>query len=206
MATGEASILEAQGSWSGSISVTEASDLISRARIGDKDAFAALYREYVQTVHRFVAARVKNPQKAEDIVAETFVKALRNINRFEFRGIEFSAWLVRIARNLIMDNARSATSNLEVLQDETPEGAPEADTGDLAMAAIEAERLRGALDQMIPDHRTVLELRFVKGYPVTEVSQLMAKSEGAVRVLQYRALRAMKRYLEKNAPDLAPAS
>lgn len=194
-----------QGSWTGAVSVDDAQRLISNAKLGDREAFAELYRVYVPFVHRFVSSRVNGAQKAEDLVAETFVRALRNITRYDFRGIEFSAWLTRIARNLIIDQSRSSASNLEILADETPETRTAADSGDLALAALDAQTLRNALSRMIPDHRRVLELRFIKGLSVAESAKLLSKTEGAVRVLQFRALRAMKRDIEKSAPELARA-
>lgn len=192
-----------QGNWTGALSVDQAHDLIAQAKTGDRQAFAGLYREYVPIVHRYVAARISGSARVEDFVAETFVKALRNIERFEFRGIEFSAWLVRIARNLILDQARSARANLEITTDVIPESASAADSGTEALALLDAEVLRQAMSTLLPDHQRVLALRFVEGRPVSEVAALMSKTEGGVRVIQYRALRALKREIERNAPELA---
>ncbi|MEO7804240.1 MAG: sigma-70 family RNA polymerase sigma factor [Actinomycetota bacterium] len=192
----------AQGNWTGSLSVDQAHDLISLAKSGDRQAFASLYREYVPVVHRYVAARISGAARVEDLVADTFVKALRNIERFEFRGIEFSAWLVRIARNLILDQARSSHAKLEITTDVIPDLTVGADSGSEALALLDAEVLRRAMTALLPDHQRVLQFRFVEGRPVNEVAQLMAKTEGGVRVIQYRALRALKREIERNAPEL----
>lgn len=187
--------------WHGSITPEQTKDLISAAKLGDQKAFAALYREYLPMVHRYVSSKVTGAAKAEDLVAEVFVRALKYIARYEFRGIEFSAWLVRIARNLILDQAKSGYATLEVLHDETPEPRG-SDLADMALERIDAEILRNTLSKMIPDHRQVLQLRFVQGHSVAETSKIMHKTDGAIRVLQFRALRAMKRELERTAPDL----
>lgn len=190
-----------KGSWHGSISPTETQELVAKAKLGDTKAFAVLYREYVGPVHRFVASRVRDSLRAEDIVAEVFVRALKSLPRYEFRGVEFSAWLFRIARNLILDHARSSTNNVEVLRPETPE-ATEADHSEATIESLDHKVIIAALLEMIPEHRTVLELRFVSGLPVADVAKRMGKTEGAIRVLQFRALKAMKRFLDCNHPTL----
>ena len=181
----------------------EAKDLISRAKIGDREAFAALYRQYVPHVHRFVASRVQGSQKVEDIVAETFVRALKNISRYEFRGIEFTAWLIRIARNLILDVAQSNYSTLEVAHDVMPEAQAEDEIEATIINASDAQMLHTTMSKLVAEHQRVLELRFVQGRSVIETAKLMSKTEGAVRVLQFRALKAMKRELLKDSVELA---
>lgn len=190
------------GTWNGTITPSETEQLVARAKIGDQKAFAALYREYVQIVHRYVASRVHDRQKAEDLVAEVFVRALRNISKFEFRGVEFSAWLVRIARNLVVDHAKARQTTMEVPHDITPESSSE-DHSDLTIAALDARIIRSALEAMIPEHRKVLELRFVDSLNINETAEKMGKTPGAIRVLQYRALKAMKRHLDEFAPHAA---
>lgn len=188
-------------SWTGALTVVESDELITRSRIGDREAFEALYRAYVQLVYRYVMTRVPR-SVVEDTVAEVFVRALRNISRFEFRGIEFSAWLIRIARNLIVDQSKSAYVNREILHHTTPEVHGTLETETSALAALDAEQIRAGLSRMKPDHRTVLELRFIRGESTAAIAKAMNKTEGAVRVLQFRALSALKRELEKTAPDL----
>lgn len=190
------------GTWNGNISPNETEQLVARAKLGDQKAFAALYREYVHIVHRYVSSKVHDKQRAEDLVAEVFVRALRNISRFEFRGIEFSAWLVRIARNLVVDHAKSRQTTMEVPHDVTPEAHSE-DHADLTIAALDARIIRSALEAMIPEHRKVLQLRFVDSLNINETAERMDKTPGAIRVLQYRALKAMKRHLDQVAPHMA---
>lgn len=192
-------------SWYGKITPSETEQLISLAKIGDQKAFATLYQEYVQLVHRYIASRVHDRQKAEDLTAEVFVRALRNISRFEFRGIEFSAWLVRIARNIIVDQAKSARTTMEVLQDVTPEGKTE-DHADLTIAALDSRFIHEALNSMIAEHRQVLELRFIHCLSVNETAEKMNKTPGAIRVLQFRALKAMKRHLDASMPGVSQLS
>lgn len=187
--------------WTGALGIDETQDLIARAKAGDRQAFASLYRAYVPIVHRYVATRIE-ASKVEDFVAEVFVKALRNISRFEFRGIEFSAWLVRIARNLILDYVKSAPMTREVLHDVTPEVmGPETESE--AFANLDRETLKSALERLRPEYRRVLHLRFIQGLSGEDTAKVMGKTVGSVRVMQYRALQALKREIEENAPHLA---
>jgi len=179
------------------------SELISRAKIGDRQAFAALYKQHVQVVHSYVRAKMGNSLKAEDITAEVFVRALKNINRYEFQGVDFSAWLLRIARNLVFDNSRMVANKMEVPADVIPEGAGLADDSSIAaIASLDAQYLRQAVTNLGAEQQEVLDLRFVKGLSVAETAARMSRSDGAVRVLQFRALKAMKKQLDKIAPGI----
>ena len=180
--------------WSGDLSLLETQELVSRIKEGDGQAFATLYRTYVSTVHRYVARRT-DPSRVEDIVAEVFVRALKHIQKFEFRGQEVSAWLIRIARNLLLDQLRSASNRREVLHDETPEVVDD-ELERTVLSILDAEAIRTALSSLRPEHQTVLDFRFLKGYSGYETAEAMDRTEGAVRVLQYRALRALKKELE----------
>src|SRR5437867_4470766 len=100
----------------------EAEALVAQAREGDRTAFAALYRMYLPTVYKFLFYRLGNKAQAEDMTAEVFLRALRKIGDYNWTGADFGAWLLRIARNLILDNAKSSRARLEVLNDEMPDG------------------------------------------------------------------------------------
>jgi RNA polymerase sigma-70 factor (ECF subfamily) len=188
-ATGSSIHLEALDSTDKATSV----ELVGRAKTGDRQAFAAIYRDNVGWVRSYVASKVFDSEKVEDIVAEVFVRVLRNISRFEDRGVDFGAWLNRIARNLVIDHLKSSATTREVLQDVSPDRAGGADTESLAFALMEADRLRVSLSRLHPTHRRILELRFVRGLTGGETAKLMGRTEAAVRVCQYRALQALRR-------------
>jgi len=183
--------------WSGSLSISETEDLVHRVKLGDTQAFATLYRAYVSCVHRYVANRVDS-SRVEDVVAEVFVRALKNINRYEFRGQEVSAWLIRIARNILLDQMKSAQHRREVLHHATPELADEDLLEHTVLSSLDAENVRGAMTRLRPEHREVLERRFLKGDSGSQVAEAMERSEGAVRILQYRALKALKTELQES--------
>jgi RNA polymerase sigma-70 factor (ECF subfamily) len=174
--------------------------LIERAQAGDGAAFGLLYDRYFDTVFRFVYFRVGNRQLAEDLTADTFLRALKRISSFTWQGRDLGAWLVTIARNLVADHFKSGRYRLEVTTgdvldadrpDRGPEGSPEAAVID----HITNVDLLKAVKQLNPEQQECIVLRFLHGFSVAETAQAMNKNEGAIKALQYRAVRALARLL-----------
>ena len=92
------------------------------AKDGDAEAYGQLYDHYVSGVFRFIYYRVSSQQLAEDLTSETFVRALRAIQRFNWQGKDFGAWLTTIARNLVADHFKSSRARLEIVTETIPEG------------------------------------------------------------------------------------
>lgn len=172
--------------------------LIDRAKKGDRHSFALLYRGHVHLVYRYLAYRLPNRSLAEDLTAEVFLRALRKISDFQWRGVEFSAWLVRIARNVLLDHLKSAGNRLEVVGIEGTgiENATVPGSDLEALDRLDRQALYKALNSLRPEHQEVLYLRFLQGLSTTEVGKIMEKTEGAIRVLQFRALKALLRVLK----------
>ena len=176
----------------------EVPDLVARAVDGDREAFAALYREYLPTVYKFLYYRLnQNKAMAEDMAGEVFLRALRKVGDFNWTGADFGAWLLRIARNLILDNAKSSRNRLEVLNDEMPEDLTPEDRGTEAQVLQFAtnQGLYDAIKKLSPDQRDVITMRFIQGMGVSEVATAMGKKEGTVRTLQFRGLKALEKHL-----------
>ncbi|WSG47791.1 sigma-70 family RNA polymerase sigma factor [Dactylosporangium sp. NBC_01737] len=174
--------------------------LIERAQAGDGAAFGLLYDRYFDTVFRFVYFRVGNRQLAEDLTADTFLRALKRIGSFTWQGRDLGAWLVTIARNLVADHFKSGRYRLEVTTgdvldadrpDRGPEGSPEAAVID----HITNVDLLKAVKQLNPEQQECIVLRFLHGFSVAETAHAMSKNEGAIKALQYRAVRALARLL-----------
>jgi len=174
--------------------------LIRRAQAGDAEAFGLLYDRYVDTVFRFVYFRVGNRQLAEDLTSDTFLRALRRISSFTWQGRDLGAWLVTIARNLVADHFKSGRYRLEVTtsdvldadrEDRGPEGSPEA----AVVEHITNVTLLAAVKQLNPEQQECIVLRFLQGFSVAETAKAMGKNEGAIKALQYRAVRALARLL-----------
>jgi RNA polymerase sigma-70 factor (ECF subfamily) len=179
---------------------TEVWDLVARAQAGDSDAFAQIYHRYLDTVHRFIYFRVGNRPLAEDLTAETFLRALKRIGSVTFQGRDLGAWLVTIARNLVADHFKSGRYRFELstgdvldadAEERGPEGSPEV----AVLDHITNVALLAAVRQLNPEQQECIVLRFLQGFSVAETAQAMGKNEGAIKALQYRAVRALHRLL-----------
>jgi RNA polymerase sigma-70 factor (ECF subfamily) len=174
--------------------------LVERAQGGDGDAFALIYNRYMDAVFRFIYFRVGSRPLAEDLTADTFLRALKRIGSFTWQGRDLGAWLVTIARNLVADHFKSGRYRLEVptgdvldadREDRGPEGSPELAVVD----HITNVALLGAVRRLNPEQQECIVLRFLHGFSVAETAQAMGKNEGAIKALQYRAVRALYRLL-----------
>jgi RNA polymerase sigma-70 factor (ECF subfamily) len=152
----------------------------------DPGRFAPLYEANFERVYAYVARRVQSREDAEDVTSEVFRKALASIGRFEWRGSPFSAWLLRIAANELADRARRAR------RPEPVSVAPDACAAERADAE-QLARLYRSVGELLPEQRRVVELRFGEGRSIREIAAALAKSEGAVKQLQLRALRALRK-------------
>ncbi|HEX3614254.1 MAG TPA: ECF subfamily RNA polymerase sigma factor, BldN family [Sporichthyaceae bacterium] len=169
--------------------------LVEAAKAGDTEAFAALYDRYLDTVYRYVYYRVGSRQLAEDLTSETFLRALRRIGTFTWQGRDFAAWLVTIARNLVADHFKSSRFRLEI----TTADMVAAESGDEATEGPEHAVMRAwtnatlleALKRLNPQQQECLVLRFLQGLSVAETARVMGKNEGAIKTLQYRAVRTL---------------
>jgi RNA polymerase sigma-70 factor (ECF subfamily) len=168
--------------------------LVEQAREGSPDAFASLYDRYVERVYRFVLYRVGGESAlAEDITSEVFVRALRKIKTFTWQGRDVGAWFVTIARNLVLDHFKSGRFRLEVVGAEPPESTREGvvDPEDAALSRVSQADLYKAIQQLGNEQQEVIYWRFLQSYSVSETAAAMDKSEGAIKALQYRAVKAL---------------
>lgn len=175
--------------------------LVSRAKDGDGDAFALLYDRYVDQVYGFVYRRVRSRELAEDLTADVFLRALRNLDGFTWQGVDIGAWLMTIARNRVTDHFKSARARLEHPTDEVRDGTDATGPDDPERSALDADvaaALTVAMGDLAEDHREVLELRFVQGLSVSESAAAMDRTDGAIKALQYRALKALARIVKED--------
>ncbi|MFE4621785.1 ECF subfamily RNA polymerase sigma factor, BldN family [Streptomyces mirabilis] len=171
-------------------------DLVERAQAGEADAFGRLYDQYSDTVYRYIYYRVGGKATAEDLTSETFLRALRRIGTFTWQGRDFGAWLVTIARNLVADHFKSSRFRLEVTTGEMldmneVERSPE----DSVLESFANTALLDAVRRLSAQQQECAILRFLQGLSVAETARVMGKNEGAVRALQYRAVRGLERFL-----------
>ncbi|HEV2345097.1 MAG TPA: ECF subfamily RNA polymerase sigma factor, BldN family [Actinocrinis sp.] len=174
--------------------------LVRLAQDGDGEAFGQLYDAYSDTVYRYIYYRVSNKPLAEDLTSETFLRALRRISTFTWQGRDFGAWLVTIARNLVADHFKSSRYRLEVptgemLDSDQTESSPE----DSVLAYLSNKALLDAVCQLNSQQQECVTLRFLHGLSVAETAKIMGKNDGAIKTLQYRAIRTLARLLPADA-------
>ena len=174
--------------------------LIQRAKHQDPEAFARLYEAYFDKIYRYVALKIGNGTEAEDMTQQVFLKALRSISSFKWRGIPFAAWLFRIAHNQVVDYLRKKTKRVTVSIDKLPVIASGDNPQLIAEQRQDIEQLASAIKQLTGAQREVVSLRFAGGLSVAEVSKVMGRSPGAVKALQHSAIVALRKVLPVTEP------
>lgn len=177
-------------------------ELVQRAA-SDSDAFGALYDRYVGRVYRYAYRRLDSHLDAEDVTAQTFRRALEWLDRYEWRGLPFGAWLFRIAHNLVTDRLRqgSAPLSLDRLTDDGLDpGDPDVELPEeSALAREEADAAWAAVGMLPPLQRRAVTLRFGRDLSHAEVGVIIGRSEAATKQLIYRAMKSLRAQLEANA-------
>ena len=172
-----------------------------RAAQADRAAFATLYRRYLEPVYGYSFYLLGDHHDAEDATERTFLAALGAIDRYRDEGATFRSWLFRIAHNQLANALRARSRHRTASLDGVPEPAAADDPASLAGLADDARRLRAAVASLSEDRRQVVVLRFVDGLSAREIGDVLGRSQGAVRVLQHRALRELAVLLDRAAPD-----
>ena len=157
--------------------------------------FAQLYERYFDRIYAFALTRTGERTAAEDVTAETFQQAFENLSRFEWRGVPFSSWLFRIAANAAADQVKRAAKESALpaevgYQDESWES---------RMIEVETRaRLFELVKRLPKDQRRVIVMRFGEEKSIREIAGLMRRSEGAVKLLQHRAMQTLRASVGKD--------
>jgi RNA polymerase sigma-70 factor (ECF subfamily) len=168
--------------------------LIKLAQEGDRSAIAALYSENQPRVYRYIAYRVGDAAVADDLTAEVFVSMVKNIRQFEYRGRPLLAWLYTIAGNMVkMHYRRQQIVEFEPLRDEMIDH--NTNPAEITQSRLTQDRLMAAMPHLTEGQRQVILLKFIEGFGNAEIAAMMDKTEGAIRILQHRALLALRRVL-----------
>jgi len=168
--------------------------LLVEAAQKDPARFGDLYELHFELVYAFVSRRVGiRRDVAEDLTAEVFHKALANLHRFEWRGVPFGAWLLKIAANAIADQAKRSERELSI------EDPPAISAQPRMEQAEDLARLFHLVSELPEDQRNVVVMRFAEEKSIREAAQQLGRSEGAVKQLQFRALENLRERLESGA-------
>jgi RNA polymerase sigma-70 factor (ECF subfamily) len=171
--------------------------LVVRATQGDSSAFGELYDNYQPRIYRFVLLKVSKREEAEDLTHQVFMHAWQNIGNYRNMGYPFSSWLYRIARNQVIDFYRT-NKNDAPLDEMDPESFPGHTEGiRLVEVDFEMDRVREALKKLKAEYQDVVIMRFIEELSIKETAAAIKKSEGAVKLIQHRALKQLKDMLEQ---------
>ena len=173
------------------------SELVVRAKAGDEAAFTQIYERYAMAIYRYVYFRLGEPELAEDIQAEVFLRMLEGIHRYEDRGWPISAWLYRIARDRTIDMMRRRRKRPQMPLESwggSCDG-PEHSVGE----QLEYEELTRTLQDLTDDQRRVIQMRFMANMSIQEVAQQLGRTEGSVKALQHRGLQSLARRMHPQA-------
>lgn len=172
-------------------------DIIQKVKNGDAEAFGVLYEQYNEVIFRYIYSQLDNRLDSEDLTEDVFIRAWKALPRYDDRGLPFTAFLFRIARNSLIDYYRQhkVVSSLDDIEIRSREPGLE----DAVDMKIQNSDLRNTIADLREDYRNVLIFRFLSGLSPEETAQVMQRSVGAVRVLQHRALSALKDCLGSTA-------
>ena len=176
--------------------VQDEEKVVQRAQKSDPNAFAELYDEYFDKIYRYIVLKIGDRVEAEDITQQVFLKAYQSISSFKWKGVPFSAWLYRIAHNLIVDYLRKSTKRPDTLPDEAvvtdnPSNRPE----ELIEKRMDIEQVIEAARHLTEAQREVISLRFAGEMPIAQVAKIMGKSQGAIKALQHSAIVSLRKLL-----------
>ena len=171
--------------------------LLERAQTYDPAALAEIYDRYSGKIYSYILYQVGDEELAADLTSNVFTKMLDAIKSAKSWHSSFSSWLYRIAHNAVVDHFRRSSHEKFLPLDERLVSAKE-DPVTNVENKIEAESIRQALAYLTVEQRTVIILKFFEGFSNLEVAKVMGKTEGAIKSLQYQALGAMRRYLERD--------
>ena len=168
-------------------------DVLTRASQGDKDAFGELYERYTERIFNYVYYRTGNVHDAEDLTARVFQRAMNHIRNYTDRGVPFSAWLYRIAHNLVANWHRDRSRKQEIPLDDVPILPAKGDHPETNLVRTEEQEALLRFIRRLPSERqTLLILKFVENLSNAEIGQIMGRSEGAVKSLYHRTLLSLR--------------
>ncbi|MEX0690148.1 MAG: RNA polymerase sigma factor [Candidatus Paceibacterota bacterium] len=172
--------------------------LIKKAQKGEAEAFGKLYDMHIDQIYRYVFIRVSGKQEAEDITQKAFLKAWKNIHKYEIKkNIPFSSWLYRITKNLVIDYYRTNRDHVDIELVSNTISTTLKSHEEKTDKDLKIESVKDSLKELSEDEQSVLIMRFIDEMSNKEVAKIMNKSHGSVRVMQHRALKKLKEILDE---------
>lgn len=168
-------------------------DALTRAAAGDTEAFGILYDRYLGRIYNYIFYRTGNQHDAEDLTSRVFTRAMKHISNYQDRGVPFSAWLYRIAHNLVANWHRDNSRRQEIALDDTFKIGPDGELPETTLMRSETEDALMHVIRGLPDDRQqLLILKFVERLSNAEIGRVMGRTEGAIKSLYHRTLLSLR--------------
>lgn len=169
-------------------------DILKLAKNGDETAFGRLYDFYFVKIYRFIYFRTSHKETAEDLAEEVFLKAFSGIKSLASENA-FEGWLYQIARNLVIDHYRKQKATIPL---ETVENTEKYESNAIDLLNLEQDQkiLLQLIKNLSPEEQTLLKMKFFENLENGIISKILNKSEGAIRVMQHRAITKLKQFLK----------
>lgn len=168
-------------------------DILTRAKQGDSEAFALLYKEYYVPLYRYIHLRTKNKEQAEDLTQDVFLKIYRTLGSIDPEATSPTGYFYTIARNTLIDFWRKKSTGASVSDDDLLLQVADESPGAMATSSLKEQSslLYECLDELTDEQREVISLRFIQELSTAEIAAQLGKKETAVRQLQVRGLRTL---------------
>lgn len=172
---------------------------LAKAAQGDTEAFSALYDRYVERIYNYIYYRTGNTSDAEDLTARVFHRAIGHIGSYSDRGVPFSAWLYRIAHNLVANWHRDNSRRREVPLEDHLDLPQRGDHPEAALVKTqELEKLMISIRKLPADRQQIIILKFTQQMTNAEIAIIMNRSEGAIKSLYHRTLLELRIDLDQS--------
>ncbi|MST04328.1 MAG: RNA polymerase sigma factor [Candidatus Pacebacteria bacterium] len=171
--------------------------LMDLAASGDNMAFREIYENFFTPVYKYVLTRTKRDDLAKDISQTVFLKSFKNIKRYKYQGKSPLAYFFTIAKNEIINDWRKNKNNQSInnLEERIKvEDTTERKTED----SLRIDKVKSAIESLTEDQKELISLKFISGLDNSEISEIIDKSEEAIRQMQFRALKAIKEKIKEN--------
>jgi RNA polymerase sigma-70 factor (ECF subfamily) len=180
-------------------------ELVEKAQAGSVDAFGILYERHAPAIYRYLFAHLPDRMDAEDMTGEVFLKTWQSLSVYRQRGTPFLAFLFRVAHNSLIDHYRRARQRNQQSMADLEEVLRDANPGpaEVIGTRLEHQELLQVMSHLNEDYQTVLILRFLSELSPEETAQVMQRSPGSIRVLQHRALTALRKQLNLSKAGLS---
>ena len=173
--------------------------LVELAQKGDTEAFGKIYDALVKPVYRYIYYRV-DKQIAEDLTEDTFLKVWQNLSKYKKGKFPFSAWVFRIAHNLVVDYYRKHETSAEIDEEYADDKAHASPSYHLELKLNEI-KLKKAIDKLPDNYKQIIILKYINEEENVIIAKVIGKSEGAVRTLQFRALDKLRTIMDNKKED-----